>query len=188
MSLTLQEMKSLSEKEQKKLFDRLSGIRKQAKAVNYSCTYNVTPAGLVRNTGMSLKDAKKLHKSYWKKNWSLEAIAKDTKVKTHDGKMWLFNPVSKMWYYLKHERDIFSTLNQSSGVYCFDTWVKYILEARKQLCGTVHDEVILCIKEGYRDRCEKMLRKALQQTNDELQLSISLGCDVAFGNDYSKIH
>jgi hypothetical protein len=35
--------------------------------------------------------------------------------------MWLYNPVSKFWYSAIY-KDIFSTLNQGTGVYCFDTW------------------------------------------------------------------
>ena len=51
-----------------------------------------------------------------------------------------------MWYSLRFDKDRFSTLNQGTGAYCFDTWVKYILSKRPQLTGQFHDEVILEIK------------------------------------------
>jgi DNA polymerase I-like protein with 3'-5' exonuclease and polymerase domains len=52
----------------------------------------------------------------------------------------------------------------------------------------MHDEVILCIKKGYRERCEKMLTDAINKTNDELKLNRELGIDVQFGDNYANIH
>lgn len=47
--------------------------------------------------------------------------------------MWLFNPVSKFWYSLRYPKDIFSTLNQGTGVFCFDTWIANFMGERRQL-------------------------------------------------------
>lgn len=102
--------------------------------------------------------------------------------------LWLWNPVSKLWYSLRFPKDIFSTLNQGTGVWCFDLWIKYFREKRPQMTGQMHDEVILCIKKGYRERCEKLLKDAIDSANEELNLNRELGIDVQFGDNYAEIH
>ena len=51
------------------------------------------------------------------------------KTKSVNGSLWLFNPVSKLWYSLRAEKDIFSTLNQGTGTFCFDMWLGFILSS-----------------------------------------------------------
>jgi DNA polymerase III epsilon subunit-like protein len=167
---------------------RLHPIRHDAKQVNYSCTYGITPEGLVRNNGWPIHKARKLHQTYWKRNWSLEAIANEAVVKTVEGQKWLYNPVSKLWYSLRAEKDRFSTLNQGTGTYCFDTWVKHIRSKRPQLTGQMHDEIILTIKVGNRHKCEELLQWAIEEANKELKLNRQLDVDVQFGNNYGEIH
>lgn len=166
----------------------ISKLRHDAKQVNYSCTYGVTPAGLVRNTGMALGKCTKLHKTYWDRNWSIKAIADDCVVKPVNGQNWLFNPVSNLWYTLRSHKDRFSTLNQGTGVFCFDTWIKIIRAKRKQLTGQFHDEIIACLKLGNRERYTKILKEAIQETNVQLNLNVELDVDVSFGNTYGEIH
>ncbi len=163
-------------------------VRHDAKQVNYSCTYGVTPAGLVRNTGMSLPKAEKLHTTYWKRNWSIQAIADNCVVKTCKGQRWLYNPVSKLWYSLRADKDRFSTLNQGTGVFCFDTWIKFIRSKRPQLTGQMHDEIILTIKKGHREKCKHLLKWAIDETNKLLKLDRELDIDVDFGDSYAQIH
>lgn len=162
--------------------------RHAAKQVNYSCTYGVTPAGLVRNTGMPLYEATKLHTTYWKRNWSIQAIADNCVVKSVNGKKWLFNPVSELWYELRYEKDRFSTLNQGTGVWCFDTWVKYLRQKSVPICAQMHDEVCACIKLGFRDRVGSIFKWAIDQTNLELGLNRELGISIDFGNSYAAVH
>lgn len=181
-------MQSLSEDEQKALFKKLSSARKVGKSAVYASAYGAKPATIARSAKVALDDAEKLYEAYWKINWSVLATADNLTVKTVRGQKWLFNPVSKMWYSLRYEKDRFSTLNQGTGVYCFDTWVKKIRERRKQLTGQFHDEVILCIKKGNRDKAKELLSWAIDETNKELNLNVKLGVDVQFGNDYSEIH
>lgn len=174
--------------EQKKLYKTLGVIRHDAKQVNYSCTYGVTPAGLVRNTGMSLPKAETLHKTYWKRNWSIKAISDDCVTKTFNKGKWLFNPVSKLWYSLRSEKDRFSTLNQGTGVYCFDTWVREVMKDGPPIIGQMHDEIICLIKLGRRDKCTKHIKDAMERTNQKLKLNRELDCDVQYGENYACIH
>jgi hypothetical protein len=101
---------------------------------------------------------------------------------------WLWNPVAKMWFYLKAEKDRFSTLNQGTGTYAFDRWVFHILEQRPQITAQFHDEVILELKKGNQDAMTKILKTAIDLVNDELQLNRKLDCDVDFGESYAEIH
>lgn len=102
--------------------------------------------------------------------------------------LWLFNPVSKFWYSLRFPKDIFSTLNQGTGVFCFDSWIKKFREKRKQLTGQFHDEIILTVRKGHREACEKLLKDAIKETNEELKLNRELDVDVQFGDNYAEIH
>lgn len=49
-------------------------------------------------------------------------------------------------------------------------------------------EVILTILKGHREACEKLLRDAIKETNEELNLNRELDIDVQFGDNYAEIH
>jgi len=97
-------------------------------------------------------------------------------------------PSKQNRYSLRHKKDRFSTLNQGTGVFCFDNWIKNFREKRPQLTGQMHDEIILTIKKGHREGCEKLLIDAIDKTNEELKLNRELGVDVQFGDSYAEIH
>lgn len=165
------------------------GVRHDCKQVNYSCTYGVTPRGIVRNTGMQLKRARVLHKSFWKRNWALKAIANECVTKQALGLEWLYNPVSGFWYELRWEKDKFSTLNQGTGVYCFDSWVYEVKEQGWKICGQFHDEIIIPKKKGVGDkRIKTSLKMAIHKVNEQLKLNRELDVDVQFGGTYADIH
>ena len=166
----------------------LKTIRSGYKVTNYSATYGVKPPKLSRTTGLPVKEAAKLLDSFWERNWSLLKIAEDATIQHVGQEMWLYNPVSKFWYSLRYKKDIFSTLNQGSGVYCFYTWIRIFRSKRPQLTGQFHDEVILCIKEGYEDKCTELLTSSIKEANEFLKLNVTLGVDIQYGKRYSDIH
>ena len=167
----------------------LKSVRKAYKVTNYSATYGIKPLGLSRRGGFSVKEAEELLDAFWKRNWALEAIAKDTKTKrTRDGQMWLYNPVSKFWYSLRHEKDKFSTLNQSTGVYCFDTWLGYCIKKGLSAIGQFHDEAIFLVKEGDEQKTSDVVYSAMDKTNEKLKLNVTLSTAPEFGLNYSEIH
>lgn len=185
----------LENKDQPDLGDNLRAVvkhvaklRKTYKVVNYSAVYGVGKEKLARELKTTVADAKRLLDGYWKRNWAVKQIADDCEVKTVNGQKWLFNPVSKFWYSLRADKDRFSTLNQGTGVYCFDTWVKEVRKKRPQLTAQFHDEVILEVKKGNREKATALLKDAIQRVNDKLKLNIQLGVDVQFGHRYSEIH
>ena len=165
-------------------------MRKNYKVVNYSATYGVKEATLSRTTGMKKSEAKKLLAAFWDRNWSVEAVARGVRVREPQGLggMWLKNPVSGFWYSLRSEKDRFSTLNQGTGVYCFDTWVKHCRKDGVLTIGQFHDEIISMVKEGKETQEKVSMDDSIERLNDELQLNVPLGIDAQFGKSYADIH
>lgn len=166
----------------------VKSVRKVYKSVNYAAVYGAGGPRVAITAGVTERKGYELVEAYWKRNWSVKAIAEEQVVKTCNGSKWLYNPVSKLWYSLRAEKDRFSTLNQGTGVFCFDTWVKNIRKKRPQLTGQFHDEVILCVKKGNREKCTALLKEAINETNKELKLNRELDVSVDYGDNYAQIH
>ena len=162
--------------------------RHGGKGTNYAATYNAGAETIARTAGVPKKVGTTLHKAYWKRNWSLKAIAKECKTRKAHGYGWLWNPVAEIWYWLKNDNDRFSTLNQGTGSYCFDMWIKEVLTIRPQLSGQAHDEGIWEVKIGHREAAERLLRNAVAKVNGDLQLNRELDIDVLFSDSYAGIH
>jgi DNA polymerase III epsilon subunit-like protein len=158
------------------------------KTANYACTYGAGGPTVARGAGISVKEGKAVVDAYRKKNWAIDVIANEQKVIHTSTGMWLYNPVSRLYYSLRYEKDIFSTLNQGTGVYCFDTWIAYILSKREQLTGQFHDEIILTVKKGEREEVTQILKEAIEKVNDTLNLNRELDIDIQFGDNYGEIH
>jgi DNA polymerase III epsilon subunit-like protein len=163
-------------------------IRDIFKNGNYACQYGAMPKRLSLTANISIEEATKVWEAYWEKNWAIKKVAEDQVVKKINGQMWLLNPINKFWYSLRYEKDIFSTLVQGSASYVFDAWVSLFRKHRPQITGQFHDEVVLCIREGSREKAEALLRSSIKKLNEELQLNRELDIDVQFGSRYSDIH
>jgi hypothetical protein len=166
----------------------LKALRKNYKVVNYSATYGVGASKLARETGMSVKEAKTLLDAFWSRNWSVEAVAKSLRTRELFGSMWLFNPVSKLWYALRSDKDRFSTLNQGTGVFCFDTWVAICRKNGIKTIGQFHDEIVALVEEGKQDEVKSIMHGAVAKLNEKVKLNVPLGCDAQFGKTYGEIH
>lgn len=171
-----------------KAYVHLKPIRSKFKPANYACVYGVQKATLARNTGLPESEAQELIDVYWQRNWAVKAACEEIEVKTINGEMWLLNPVSRLWLSLRYEKDLFSTLNQSTGVFCFDTWIGNFRKVRKQLTAQFHDEIIATVPEHRQDDYRKLLRRAIDETNEQLKLNITLDIDIQFGKTYAEIH
>lgn len=186
--MNIEEMKLLPKDKQEEIYDKVAAARKLGKTVNYAATYGAGAATISRSASIPEQEAAKLHTAYWKLNWSIPASAEKQKVKKCHGREWMYNPVSKFWYPLRHRKDVWSTLNQGTGVFCFDTWVKYVKAGKVPVIGQMHDEIICLVRKGKRDKLTKFLHECMDKTNKELKLNRELDCSVDFGQDYSKIH
>lgn len=186
--MTLDELKKLSLDKQEELFKKIDSIRSIAKNVNYGSQYGAGAAKLAKTGGIPLKQAKELHGAYWSKNWAIKAFASKQYIKEVDGEMWVYNPVSGFYYSLRYEKDIFSTVVQSTGVFCFDTWISRVLKRREQITAQFHDEGVWVIPKGREKDMEVILREAIDETNQILGLNRELGIDIKFGKNYSEVH
>jgi len=166
----------------------LKDLRKNYKVVNYSATYGVGAAKLARETGMSKKEAQKLLDAFWSRNWSVQKVASTLRKRELFGGMWVQNPVSKFWHSLRSEKDRFSTLNQSTGVYCFDVWVKKCRDKDVKTVGQFHDEIIALVKEGDQIETAMNMNYSIEEVNRQLRLNVDLGVDAQFGKTYADIH
>jgi DNA polymerase III epsilon subunit-like protein len=166
----------------------LKALRKNYKVVNYSATYGIGASKLARETGMSLSEAANLLEAFWSRNWSVEAVAKDLQVREVNGSMWLKNPVSGFWYSLRSDKDRFSTLNQGTGVFCFDSWLAICIKNGIKAIGQFHDEVIALVPNGQEEETATIMKGAIQRLNTKLALNVPLDVDPQFGNNYAEIH
>ena len=166
----------------------LKALRKDYKVVNYSATYGVGAAKLSRETGMTRDKAQDLLDAYWKRNWSVKEFSESQPIRHINGEMWIQNPVSKFWHSLRFEKDAFSTINQSTGSYCFDRWVALYRLNRPNIIGQFHDESINTVKEGYENEHTNVLKRAIKILNDQLKLNVDLGIDVQYGKNYAEVH
>ena len=167
---------------------RIDSLRKSYKEVNYSATYGVGVETLSRNSGLRKKDAKVLLEAFWSRNWAVEKVARDVQTRKLLGSMWLLNPVSGFWYSLRSDKDRFSTLNQGTGVYCFDTWVALCRKNGIRSIGQFHDEIIALVKKGDEEQVEQIMHNAAIKLNEKVKLNVPLGTDVQFGSTYAEIH
>jgi len=69
---------------------------------------------------------------------------KDVSVKYERNQKWAYNPVSRFWYLVKNEKDIFALLNSSTGVFFFDMWIYHIRKLLNphgiRICLQYHDK------------------------------------------------
>jgi hypothetical protein len=166
----------------------LKALRKNYKVVNYSATYGVGAAKLARETGMTKSEAQTLLDAFWSRNWSVQKVAEGLRVRELFGSMWVQNPVSKFWYSLRSDKDRFSTLNQGTGVFCFDTWVAVCRKNGIKTIGQFHDEIIALVKEGEEQQIQDLMEGAISKVNEKIQLNVDLGIDAQFGRTYADVH
>lgn len=174
--------------EEKQRFEELNEIRSKAKTVNFAALYLVSAKTLHRNTGMSMKQCEKLLKIYWERNKAVLEFTKDLIIKTVKDQLWVFNPISKFWYSLRNDRDMFSTVNQSSAVYVMDMYIKYTRKAGIKIAFQVHDEMTFNLPKGKEEQCTQLLKQAIQQVNDELKLDVQISSSIDYGDKYSTVH
>jgi DNA polymerase I-like protein with 3'-5' exonuclease and polymerase domains len=179
-----------------KLFEATKGeqgvsykkVRTKAKIVNFSGIYGAGPAKIALTTGMSFEEATLLHKIYWERNKSVKQISKDCVIKEVKNQMWLYNPVSGFWYSLRIIKDSFSTLNQGTGVYCFDTHIRNVRKQGIVISLQYHDEIGFSFLKKDQQEVKNKLNKAIELTNKALCLNVPLGISIDIGNNYAEAH
>lgn len=174
--------------QEKELYAKIKVKRGEAKKVNFSGIYGAGAAKIALAAKIPFKKAKLLHKIYWIRNKAVKHVSNSCITKVVNNQMWLYNPVSRFWYSLRAEKDKFSTLNQGTGVYCFDTWTRYNRQAGIKMCGQFHDELAFPVLKGNEENVRNILSNSIRLTNEELRLNVELGISIDFGDNYAEIH
>jgi DNA polymerase I-like protein with 3'-5' exonuclease and polymerase domains len=167
-------------------FERLHKLRKKAKVVNYSSLYGVGAPKLAREMGVTRKEAQELLDAFWKLNWAIRKVAEQQFTKEVGGYTWVKNSVSGFWHELRYSKDTWSTINQSTGVYIFDSWL-----ARARLYGYMgqgqfHDETLASVPNESQTR--EQLKHAIAKLNTDLKLNVAFAIDVKSGANYKDVH
>lgn len=183
------EDKSVFTENEIKEFKRLKLVRQDSKVVNFSAIYSIGVKGLARNMKKPEKEAKVILDAYWKKNKGVKQFVATLETKTVRGQMWLKQPISGFWYSLRFDKDKFSTANQSSAVYVFDTWVKYVRQQGIKISYQSHDEHLDIIHNNIsQEEAKQKILEAIRLTNEELKLNVEIQCSIDFGVNYKECH
>jgi hypothetical protein len=196
----------LTEEDMLETFHVLSKKRSTSKTANYALTYGCGVAKLMESTELPRKDAEKLHKGYHDINWSVKKFAETRIVKTIIGKNWLrvdkkagglievnetkwiWNEYSKLWLFLKNDKDRFAACNSNFGVKVFDVWSWFLIQGGIKFSYQAHDEQFWYCPESEVDNHIKIIEFAIKKTNDVFNPPIPLECDYKIGENYSKVH
>jgi hypothetical protein len=96
--------------------------------------------------------------------------------------------VSGFWYELRYEKDRFSTLNQGTGVYIFDSWLYRCSLEGYWGNGQFHDETLGFSRVGERATTKDKLQRGIDKLNKDLSLNVTMAIDTKFGDSYAAVH
>lgn len=186
----IQRMHDLPEDQKKKLMQEIKNKRSKGKTTNYASLYLVGADTLSRNLKISKAEAKDLIDAYWEVHWAVKEITKTFKTRVINGETWIFNPVSKIWYFLRNEKDKFSVINQSTAVYCFNKWVYYVSKRVGFPIIQTHDDLMLRKVDDKKVIEETMIqiKEAMKDVNEDLKLNVKLDCEVQYGHTFAETH
>lgn len=174
--------------DEKALMDKLKLARNKAKTTNYASLYQVGASTLSRNLSIPKKEAQTLIDSYWTVHWAVREVTKTFHIKQVGNEMWVLNPISRFRHNLRNEKDVFSTVNQSSAVYCFNIWLHNITKQGVWPICQSHDDLVIVCNEKNTEKVKGIITKAMEATNRQLKLNVELACEVQVGDDLSKTH
>ncbi len=175
-----------------KKFKEIKTKRYTAKTSNFAITYNAFPPKIAETAKITLPEAQHLFAVYWERNKAIKSVIANCEFRTVKGINWIKNPISGFWMYLKEEKDAFSTLNQSSGSYVFDTLIKHIRKRLGSLNIPIvmqyHDEGLTYFKKEYKEEVAKILDESVDAMNEELKLNVRIDISISYGNNYADCH
>ena len=181
-------IKKLGGAESKKLMTKLKEARSKGKTTNYSSLYLVGANTLGRTLDISKREAQKLIDSYWVIHWAVKKVAETFKMKTVQGQMWIFCPISKFWHPIRNEKDAFSVVNQSSAVYCFNMWLWNITQQGVWPILQTHDDELLRCRNEEVEKYTEITNEAMRRVNNQLKLNVELACEVQVGDNFAETH
>jgi hypothetical protein len=179
---------SLPEEEQTKLLKHLKNVRSKGKTCNYASLYNVGAETLGRNLEISKKEAQKLIDAYWEIHFAVKVVTEQFRLKKVGDEIWTYNPISKFFYYTRNTKDIFSVINQSSAVYCFNMWVWNCTNLGIFPVTQSHDDSLYIVKEEDTEKTVAIINEAMRRVNKQLKLNVELACETQAGDNVAETH
>ena len=179
---------SLPEEEQSTLLKKLKVARSKGKTCNYASLYNVGAETLGRNLEISKKEAQKLIDSYWSIHFAVKVATEQFQLKKVGDETWVYNPISRFFYYLRNSKDVFSVVNQSSAVYCFNMWVWNCTQMGIFPVTQSHDDSAYVVDIQNVENTKNIISEAMRRVNSQLKLNVELACETQVGNNIAETH
>lgn len=179
---------SLPDDEQKELLKKLKLQRSKGKTTNYASLYLVGADTLSRNLEIPKREAKKLIDAYWDIHFAVKVATEQFRTIKIGDETWAYNPISKLFYFCRNIKDLYSVINQSSAVYCFNIWVWHCTQMGIWPVTQSHDDGVYIVKENEVDRTRAIVEEAMRRTNKQLQLNVQLDCETQVGNNVAETH
>lgn len=172
--------------EHKARYDDIKQKRHKGKTTNFSCIYGIGADALAIALGITRNEAQNLIDAYWKLNWAVKQFTEDLPTRRVQNKLFVLNPITKFWMPLRAEKDKFSAVNQSSGVYVLDLYIGFMMQ--KGILGAfqTHDEELFNSDDVERDIAATDW--AIGKVNKVLKLNVELGKSVDVGPNYAECH
>ena len=190
--------KKLDSKERHEITDsethvlhKLKKKRTTAKTSNFAMVYGAFPPTISKTAKIPLDEAQVLYDVYWERNKAIKDIEKNVVIKKFGRETWLFNPIGKFWILVKNTKDIFSSLNQSSGAIVFNIFLKQIYTHKSENDKIVleyHDEFGMRISSEDTVRIKELLSKAIETTNEIIKLNVPIEISFKIGKNYAEVH
>jgi len=182
------ELCSLDPDAKKKKMNELKSARSKGKTTNYASLYLVGAKTLARNLEISVVEAQKLIDAYWEVNFAVKVVSESFKVVQVRGENWVFNPISRFWMHCRDVRNVFSVVNQSSAVFCFNVWVMNCVRQGIWPVTQSHDDQLYIVKEEDAQDVVYKINKAMEMTNNQLKLNMELACETQTGYTLAETH
>jgi hypothetical protein len=179
---------ALPKEEQGALMNKIKMQRSKGKSTNYASLYSVGAETLGRNLEISKIEAQGLIDAYWKIHFAVRVVSDSFEVKRVGNENWIFNPISRFWYYLRNEKDKFSVINQSSAVFCFNMWVWNCTRKGIWPVTQSHDDQLFVVEDNKVDETIKIIADSMRNTNKQLNLNVPLACETQVGNNVAETH
>lgn len=186
----VQMLLGLPEDSQKALLSKIKNARSKGKTTNYASLYLVGAKTLARNLEITEKEAQELIDSYWKIHFAVLEATKTFKTKRVGSELWVLNPISNFMYNVRDERQVFSVVNQSSAVYCFNMWVYFISKRGYWAVTQTHDDLALLEEDvdNKVEECRVAIHAAMDDLNKYLKLNVKLDCESQIGDNLAETH
>ena len=143
---------------------------------------------LARNLEITKAEAQKLIDAYWEVNFAVKVASENFNIVQVEGENWVYNPISRFWMHCRDTRNVFSVVNQSSAVFCFNVWVMNCTSQGIWPVTQSHDDQLYIVPEHLGQETVEKINRAMEMTNAQLKLNVELACETQTGYTVAETH